>query len=175
MAAKRSDTGTDEHDKLKLLFRHHLQEHHHVVLKEDVEQELIREHLEGRQTLIPISIFSNKRLSALESIVKYLRENEGMSNADAAQVIGRSQAAVWITYRNASAKLGRRLRIETSDISIPTEVIASGRLSVLESISMHLHQKYCLSYRKIGELLNRDERTIWTVCSRARNKGVEAR
>ena len=158
------------------LFRNHLQEHHHIEPGEYLEQGFIREHLEGRHIPIPISVFSNKRLSALEAIVKYLRENEGLRNADVARILHKKPATVWLTYRNAAAKAGEKLHITKSDIFIPTDAISSSGLSVLESVSMHLHETYGISYRRIGSLLGRDERTIWTVCSRARKKqGVEAK
>ncbi len=157
------------------LFRQHLKEYHHVETDKEFGDDFIKGHLAGRHTLIPVSIFSDKKLSALEAIVKYLRENESLRNADVAQLLGRSPASVWITYRNAAKKLGKKIQVSDSEIFIPTDIIASGRLSVLESVSMHLHETYHLSYRKIGELLQRDERTIWTVCSRARKKGVAAK
>lgn len=166
---------TDGLGDIRQLFRQHLKEHHHVQTGKEFGDDIIKEHLAGRHTIIPISVFSDKSLSALEAIVKYLRENENLRNADVAQILGRNPASVWITYRNAAKKLNKRIQVSDSELFIPTYIIASGRLSVLESISMHLHETYHLSYRKIGELLQRDERTIWTVCSRARKKGVAAR
>ncbi|MBI5880614.1 hypothetical protein HZB90_00625, partial [archaeon] len=46
----------------------------------------------------------------------------------------------------------------------------SSGLSALESISLYLNQKYGIGYSRIAKLLNRDQRTIWTVCDRARKK-----
>ena len=159
----------EQFKEIESLFRKHLQDHHHIETQKELEPGLVKEHLEGKQTLIPLSIFSNKRLSALEAIVKYLRENEQLRNTDTAQLLGRSSASVWITYRNAAKKMYAKLSVEKSDLFIPTSAL-SGKLSALESISTYLRQEYGLSYRRIGKLLNRDERTIWTVCSRAMKK-----
>ena len=158
--------------ELKQLFRQHLEHHHHIETGHDFETGLIREHLEGEHTLIPVTVFLNKNLSVLEAIVKYLRENELLRNSDIARILGKSPASVWITYRNAMAKFVKRLSVEKSDVFILTSVISANGLSVLESVSMYLHEAYGFSYRRIGELLNRDERTIWTVCNRARKKRV---
>ena len=157
-------------NELAGLFRQHLKEHHNIETEQEFEQLFIKEHLKGKHTIIPISVFSNKRLSALEAIVKYLRENEQLKNSKTALLLGRSPASIWITYRNAAKKHGKKLLLEKSDVFIPTAAIASARLSVLESISHYLHEKYGFSYSRIGRLLNRNERTIWTVCSRARKK-----
>lgn len=155
---------------LTALFRKHLQDHHHIETDKEFGPGFVKEHLEGKHILIPVSIFSNNRLSALEVIVKYLRENERLRNNETAKILGRTPASAWITYRNACRKLVKRLAVGKTDIFIPTSVLASGKLSALESISFHLKQTYGFSYRRIGRLLNRDERTIWTVCSRARKK-----
>ena len=173
MAARK---GYREQRDLGRLFRQHLKEHHHIDAEREFEQVQIRAHLEGEQTLLPVSIFSSRKLSASEAIVKYLRENEGLRNRDVARMLNKSPASVWITYRNAAAKIAKRIVLEKSHVFIPTAAISSSGLSVLESVSMHLHRQYGFSYRRIGELLKRDERTIWTVCSRARKKmGVAAK
>ena len=172
---KRQNNGV-EGQELRQLFRQHLEQHHHIETGQDFETGLIREHFEEGHILIPVTIFLNNSLSALESIVKYLRENEMLRNSDIARLLRKSPASVWITYRNAMDKLVKHSSVKKSDVFIPTSVISAGGLSVLESVSIYLHEQYGFSYRRIGELLNRDERTIWTVCSRARRKmGVTAR
>ncbi len=42
--------------------------------------------------------------------------------------------------------------------------------TVFEAIVFYLKEEKGLSFRKIAELLNRDERNIWTVYARARKK-----
>ncbi|MBW2971605.1 hypothetical protein KY359_01085 [Candidatus Woesearchaeota archaeon] len=160
----------DEQERLEELFRRHLKEQHNIDTEDWFEKGFIKEHLEGKHTLLPVSIFSNTELSALESIVKYLRENEGMQNTNVAALLGRTPAAVWITYRNASRKSAKRIMVQHTSTFIPTNVVAEKKFSVLESIALYLHQHYGLSYRVIAELLGRDQRTVWTVCNRARKK-----
>jgi len=151
------------------LFRQHLKEQHSIETEEPLSAEMLRAHIQGKHVFIPVSIFSNNRLSCLEATVKYLRENEKLSNNETARLLGRAQQAAWITYRNAAKKLAKQFIPEKHDLMIPTEALSSG-LSALESISLYLNQKYGIGYSKIATLLNRDQRTIWTVCDRARKK-----
>jgi len=44
------------------------------------------------------------------------------------------------------------------------------QVSVLEAISEYLKDEKQYTYRQIAELLNRDERTIWTCYARAKQK-----
>lgn len=151
------------------LFRQHLAEHHHIDTQDSFTADTVRQHLQGEHTMLPITIFSNDKLSPLETIVKFLREEERITNSKVAELLGRSPAAVWITYRNAGKKMPGRLSAGKTGVFISTELLASGRLSVLETIAHHLHDSG-MAYNKIAALLNRDERTIWTVCYRARRK-----
>jgi hypothetical protein len=151
------------------LFRQHLKEQHNIETEEPLSREMLLAHMRGKHVFIPVSIFSNSKLSCLEAAVKYLRENERVSNADVARLLGRKQAAAWITYRNAKRKLTKQLEPARPDLMIPTEALSSG-LSALESIAFYLNQKYSMGYTRIAKLLGRDPRTIWTVCSRAKRK-----
>ena len=56
------------------------------------------------------------------------------------------------------------------EIKIPLSVFSDRSLPPLEAVVVYLKDKIRLSYRNIAELLNRDERTIWTVYNRAQKK-----
>lgn len=74
---------------------------------------------------------------------------------------------------NLGKKSGDTLDVisSLSHISIPTHIFrSSDSLAVLESIVLYLKDERGLSYHEIGVLLNRDERNIWTVYSRAKKK-----
>ena len=66
--------------------------------------------------------------------------------------------------------LGRDVEIHTSKILIPVSVIADRSVSILESLVEYLKDELKYTYHQIGELTNRDERTIWTVYSRVVKK-----
>ena len=123
------------------------------------------------EAVVPVSVFSNGYLSALEAIVKFLRENKGLRFVDIARLLGRDQRAVGVTYRFATKKMAFRLKVRVSKYFLPLSVIADKKLSVLETIVYYLKKTYSLSYHDIALLLRRDDRTIWTVYQRALKKG----
>lgn len=118
---------------------------------------------------IPISIFNNQELSPLESIVKYFREEHGLTFKKIANLLYRQQTPISITYNNAKKKRLEKLDSK-SRRTIPAEIFSDKRLSVLEAIVTHLKTKLNLNLSEIGRLLNRNPRTIWTIFDRAKRK-----
>jgi hypothetical protein len=57
-----------------------------------------------------------------------------------------------------------------SNMWIPSNVLRDNSISVLEAIVEFLKEKKGLTYHQIGELINRDERNVWTVYQRAKKK-----
>ena len=57
-----------------------------------------------------------------------------------------------------------------SNIWIPSNVLRDNSISVLEAIVEFLKEKKGFTYHQIGELINRDERNVWTVYNRAKKK-----
>ena len=120
---------------------------------------------------VPISVFNNDKLGSLENIVKYLRENLLLSFKQIASLTNRNEIALAVTYRNAKRKLAEKFVItEISPYSIPVSILKDRNLSVLENIAVYLKDTFGLAYHKIAVLLNRDDRTIWTVYQRAKKK-----
>jgi len=128
--------------------------------KEDAEVEI----------KVPISILKNRKLSSLELIIKFLREEAGLSNAAVASLLGRSQQVCWTTYNNTRKKLPAKLVFKFSRYDIPVRIFRDKKLSVLEAIVVFLKDEFRLSYHEIAVLLKRDDRTIWTVYDRAGKK-----
>ena len=120
---------------------------------------------------VPISIFKNDYLASLENIVKYLRENLLLSFKQIAELTNRNEIALAVTYRNARKKLETKFVVtEISPYSIPVSILQDRSLSVLENIVAYLKDTFGLNYHSIAVLLNRDDRTIWTVYQRAKKK-----
>ena len=120
---------------------------------------------------VPISVFNNDKLSGLETIVKYLRENLFLSFKQIASLTNRNDVALAVSYRNARIKLETKFLIEEiSPYSIPVKILQDRKLSVLENIVSYLKDNFGLAYHKIALLLNRNDRTIWTVYQRAIKK-----
>ena len=55
-------------------------------------------------------------------------------------------------------------------ITLPLSIFRDRKLSVLEVITEYLKEKKNMRYSEIAELLNRDDRTIWTSYNRAKEK-----
>ena len=119
---------------------------------------------------IPVSIFKNQNLGSLEAIVKYLRENLKLKFSLIASLTNRDERALAVTYRNARLKMPSSLPIETSEYSIPVSILADRKISVLEHVAYYLKTTYNLNYHQVAVILNRDDRTIWTVYQRAVKK-----
>lgn len=60
-------------------------------------------------------------------------------------------------------------------VQIPSSIFKDRTLSVLEAIVEYLKEKQNFTYHQIALLLNRDERNIWTVYSRAKKKRKDQR
>ena len=120
---------------------------------------------------VPISVFKNDYLGSLENIVKYLRENLLLSFKQIGALTNRNQIALAVTYRNAKKKMEAKFVVEEiSPYSIPVSILQNRKLSVLENIVSYLKDTFGLTYHNIAVLLNRDDRTIWTVYQRAIKK-----
>jgi hypothetical protein len=85
-------------------------------------------------------------------------------------ILGRDQRVLSTTYRNAKKKNPEQLTITPTKYYLPCHIIANKKLSVLETIASYLKREYKLTNAAIAILLNKDQRTIWTVLNRARSK-----
>ncbi|MBW2966579.1 hypothetical protein KY342_05735 [Candidatus Woesearchaeota archaeon] len=120
------------------------------------------------EILIPISIFT-KKLSPLETYVKYLKENLELDYSKIAELLGRSRKTVWQAYKNSVKKQSARFEPAETRYIIPVSSLETG-LSILEATVVYLKERFGISYHEIGELLQRNERTVWTVYQRAARK-----
>ena len=58
----------------------------------------------------------------------------------------------------------------SSEIKIPISVLSNRSLATLEAVVVYMKDSLNLTYHQIAELLNRDDRTIWTCYNRAAKK-----
>lgn len=116
---------------------------------------------------VPLSIF-NEKLGALESIVKYMKENLMLNYSTISKLLKRNQGPIGVTYRRSKQKVSVCLD-DTSDEFIPFEVFTNSKYSVLENIVMHLVLRG-YSVNEVAIILCRNKQTIWTIVRRARAK-----
>jgi hypothetical protein len=111
----------------------------------------------------PVSIFKNRDLGILESLVKYLREEKGFSLAKIAVLLKRDNRTIWSTYEQSKKK--HPGPVHGDGLPVPVRVFADREKGVLEAIVLYFRNKG-MRYSEIGRMLDRDTRTIWTVGNR---------
>lgn len=121
-------------------------------------------------TEIPISAVSDRTLAPLESIALFLK-SQGLTNHQIAQAIGRDDRTIWTVINRAQKKRIKNQKpfLSVSDINIPLLIFHNREVSALEAIAHFLHD-IGYTYHQIAELLQRDDRTIWTSVKRYETK-----
>lgn len=120
------------------------------------------------EIFIPLSMF-NKKLSSLEVISKYLFENRNLSLKKISLLLGRSNKNIWNAYNKSKRKFPTRLIVRES-ILIPVSVLRNLNFTLLENIVVYLKEDLRFNYHESAVLLQRDDRTIWTVYNRVKKK-----
>jgi hypothetical protein len=59
---------------------------------------------------------------------------------------------------------------KNGNVEVPAALFRDRSLAVMEVLVEYLHDDQKLAYHEIAKLLNRDDRTIWTVYHRAKQK-----
>ena len=118
---------------------------------------------------IPLNIFANKDLGILESLTKYLKENLELSNNEIADLLSRDNRTIWGAYSKAVKKFPKPV-VPNFSFTVPLTIFKDRSKGTLESLSVYLKDECKLTFAKIGERLGRDQRTIWTVYTRAKKK-----
>lgn len=150
-------------------------ETHLKALNKDELISLILEFVNNMQKsaiYIPVSVFQNTKLSALELIVRFLKDNTKMSNKDISRLLNRSPQNIWLTYRNAIQKLPSPIKIRECSFFFPVTIFSENKdkLSILESIVYFMRANYRLGFTELSKLMCRNPKTIWTVYKRAEKK-----
>ena len=123
------------------------------------------------EIMIPCTVFI-KKLSPLETAVKYLKENLNLEYSKVADLLGRDRKTVWQAHKNSIKKFPNSIQPNETEYNVPVSVLKTN-LSLLEAVVVYLKDQFNLSYHNIGELLQRNERTIWTVYNRAMKKNAK--
>lgn len=116
---------------------------------------------------LPISIFKNK-LSTLEVVVKFLKEVCNLNFKKITILLDRNYNSIYNTYKRALRK-NIKITISESRINIPLSIFKDKKYSALEALVKYL-KEFGLRYSEIALLLNLDQRTIWTVYKRCKDK-----
>ena len=125
-------------------------------------------------TSIPVSIFNNI-LSPLENVVCYLYIKLEFSQTKIANLLKRDHTTIWTTIKKGLTKINRsKYKQLISNLNegylVPLQSLSDRKLSILESVSIYMKDKFNLSYHEIATILGKNDRTIWTVINRAKKK-----
>lgn len=115
---------------------------------------------------LPATIFQNK-LAPSQIIIKYFRENLSLNNKKTAFLLNKDPKATWNTYNSIREK--KPIRVKETSILIPLSIFKDKQLSALEALVKFL-RGLGMNYAEIARMLNKDQRTIWTVHFRAKKK-----
>ncbi len=131
---------------------------------------------------IPVGLFRSK-LGPLEALVRYLKDVLEYTFAQIGRLLSRDETTIWTTYHNSMKKSDKvivdlemkevdfdSLKVKQEELIVPLSIFAERKLSVLESLCLYLQENFKMNYKGMGVLLDRNERTVWTVVSRARKK-----
>jgi len=100
-----------------------------------------------------------------------MKENLSMNYHQIAEILNRDERTIWTAYNKAKTKQSKPIRIKKTSMLMPVSIFKNKKLTTLESIIIHLKQKQKqMRYSEIAKLLNRDQRNIWTIYSRAIKK-----
>lgn len=145
--------------------------------KYDLDTNNLMQLLKKRQRYIsiPAEIFKSS-LSPLENVVMYLGVQLQLNQTQISNVLNRDHTTIWTTLLNAKNKIKEVeykefiSHIPEENILVPISVFANRKLSILESLSIYIKDKFELNYHQIALILGRNDRTVWTVVNRARKK-----
>ena len=118
---------------------------------------------------IPLSIFKTRKISGLEAISVYLKENHKVN--EISKVLNRKPTTIYPSFKSAKNKLdGEMVRVDSLSLLIPISTFSDRKYSVLESVVAYLKEQQNYSLSKIAELLNRSYSTVKTVYQRYKLK-----
>lgn len=138
---------------------------HEIEERYSLRPSQVFELLENGEIMVPLSIFSNRRLGIMECLVKYMRENMGMRIAEIARALGRDNRVLWTTYDHARKKDFYRFSPEAG-YRVPAGIFADNSRGPLESLVRYCLEQLGLSYAETAKILGRDQRNIWSVANR---------
>ena len=140
-------------------------------LKKSNTQDFILQKDEAR---IPIGVFATDHLSSLEAIVKYLKEVLNLKFSKIAVLLKRSNKTIWATYSNARKKMPASFADISTEIMIPSSIVADRSFSTLEGIVAFVKDLGHTNH-EVALMLRLDDRTIWSVYDRVKKKRKNGR
>lgn len=124
-----------------------------------------------QKDFFPLSILTRK-LGVAETLVRYLKDWQHLNYRNISNIMHRSEGVVGVMYRTSLKKYPSQLKPSlpfSQDILVPLSLF-SETYTAFESIIIYLKEKESLKFSQIARLTSRDQRTIWTIYNRTRNR-----
>ena len=125
--------------------------------------------LENQSEHFPLGLLKNDKISTLEVLVKYLRENKKLCYKNIGKKLNRTPSALAVTYKQAKKKHKAPLLDVDFSIMIPYSIFDNKCFSVLECVIFYLKNQG-RKQTEIARLIGKDPRTVWTIISRIKKK-----
>jgi hypothetical protein len=123
---------------------------------------LIKEGKETQKEIqIPTSIFLNRNLGVLESLVKYLKEEQKLTYHEIGMLLNRDERVIWVSYNKAIKKVKSRFTIGKPNCWISISVFCKRNSGLLEQLVENMKEEQKLGFSEIAFILNRSNKTIW--------------
>ena len=126
-----------------------------------VMEKVIAEYKEQKRIKsIPIEVFSNPELGILEALIKYLKEDTGLSFSEIADLLSRDERTIWTAYNNARKKHSNAFSIQHPESNIDLTIFSDRSKAPLQALVYHLISKN-FTVKEIAKLTNRSYANIW--------------
>jgi len=115
---------------------------------------------------VPSSVFQSRSFSILETLVVYLKEKNNLKYRQIGILLNRNERTIWTCYHRATKKPFKPQEVFPESLPIPLKIFQNRKWSFSEALIKYLKENLKLSFHQIAILLNRDDRTIWTLYAR---------
>ena len=124
------------------------------------------------EILIPTTIFCDRSLSFLESLVEYLKEQLQLTFHEISVLTNRDERNIWTLYDRARKKRAAKTSStkKAPVVQIPLSVVTDRSVSILEVVVEYLREQAHFSNHQIAVVLNRSDKTVSTVYMRTKKK-----
>jgi hypothetical protein len=131
-----------------------------------------KEEFSESNILVPTTIFCDRSLSFLESLVEYLKEQLQLSYHEIAVLTNRDERNIWTLYHRVGKKRAERKPVvkKAPVVQIPLSVVQDRSVSILEVVVEYLRDKANFTNHQIAVTLNRSDKTVSTVYVRTKKK-----
>ena len=111
------------------------------------------------ENLIPLNLFSNKKLGIMESLVKFLVENKHMRLNEISNLLNRDNRTVWSVYDKTKKKMKKKIVVK-NETFVPIDIFRKRENGPLKNLVCYCKFELVMRNKDIANVLCRDEKVI---------------